>query len=642
MVRRAGFGGLSAEFGGAVSAGLRSAVASAALCGLLALGGCGAAGGTAADGSSATLDSSEESAADASSAAIDPSAMDREFTDRDLDASYDAASATNITLSDAGSTVAGAGASVDGSSVIISQAGVYVLSGALSDGRIVVEATDQDKVQLVLDGVSVHSEDGPAVYVKQADKVFVTLAEGSSNTLSDSATYTLEEGSDEPNAALFSKDDLTVNGTGSLEVIGSYAHAVNSKDDLVVAGGVLTVSSVEDGLRGRDCVKIADGTFSVAAGADAIKSSNDEDGTRGFVLIEDGSFALTAGDDAVHAETALFVNGGWVEATSCVEGLEAEQVYVNDGDVYVTSSDDAVNAAARGSSTSGDAGAAGGGAPGGGAAGDGAAGGEVPEGGLSRPEGDPSAIGGAEDGGAPTEGGRRGAPPDDGAASAADAPAAADAGAPDAPAATDAAAPDAPMPSSSSSCLIQVNGGRLVLDAGGDGLDSNGSVEVTGGVVLVQGPSSGDNAALDYETTAEISGGTVAMVGSSGMAEGFNGGTQASVSGNIAGSAGDAVCVADSDGNVLASFTAKRAFQWTLLSGAGMTEGDTFKIVVGGTVANADADGFAMSGTVSGGSSTDVTAVVASSSGFAQGGGQGARGGSALVGDPSSSGPARE
>ena len=129
---------------------------------------------------------------------------------------------------------------------------MYVLSGALSDGRIVVEATDQDKIQLVFDGVSVHSGDGPAVYVKQANKVFVTLAEGTSNTLSDSATYTLEEGTDEPNAALFSKDDLTINGTGSLEVAGSYAHAVNSKDDLVITGGTLTVTAVEDGLRGRD------------------------------------------------------------------------------------------------------------------------------------------------------------------------------------------------------------------------------------------------------------------------------------------------------------------------------------------------------------------------------------------------------
>ena len=626
MVRNIRFGGASARSGAAVRAGLRGAVTAAVLCGLLALGGCSAVGGEAATESSAAEGSSGESAADTSSTAVDVSAMDLEFTDRDLDASYDAASATSIALSDAASTVTGAGASVDGSTVTISQAGVYVLSGALSDGRIVVEATDQDKIQLVFDGVSVHSGDDPAVYVKQANKVFVTLAEGTSNTLSDSATYTLEEGTDEPNAALFSKDDLTINGTGSLEVAGSYAHAVNSKDDLVITGGTLTVTAVEDGLRGRDCVKIADGTFDVTAGADAIKSSNDEDGTRGFVLIEDGSFSITAGDDAVHAESALFVNGGQVEVALCVEGLEAEQIYMNDGDVYVTSSDDAVNAAARGSSTSGDAA----GAVGGGELGDGAVGGEIPEGGLSRPEGDPGASGGVPSDGAPGEGGGQAAPSGDGAASAADAPAAAGG----------AAAGGSPTASSSSSCLIQINGGRLVLDAGDDGLDSNGSIEVTGGVVLVQGPSSGDDTAFDYETTAEISGGTVVMVGSAGMTQGFSGGVQASVSGNVSGSAGDTVCVTDSDGNVLASFTAKRTFQWALLSGAGMTEGDTFKVVVGGTVANADADGFAASGTVSGGTSTEVTAAVASSSGFAGAGGGAPAGGGTPAGNPGAQGRA--
>ncbi len=635
MVRNIRFGGASARSGAAVRAGLRGAVTAAVLCGLLALGGCSAVGGEAATESSAAEGSSGESAADTSSTAVDVSAMDLEFTDRDLDASYDAASATSIALSDAASTVTGAGASVDGSTVTISQAGVYVLSGALSDGRIVVEATDQDKIQLVFDGVSVHSGDDPAVYVKQANKVFVTLAEGTSNTLSDSATYTLEEGTDEPNAALFSKDDLTINGTGSLEVAGSYAHAVNSKDDLVITGGTLTVTAVEDGLRGRDCVKIAGGTFDVTAGADAIKSSNDEDGTRGFVLIGDGSFSITAGDDAVHAESALFVNGGQVEVALCVEGLEAEQIYMNDGDVYVTSSDDAVNAAARGSSTPDAVGAAGGGEPG-----DGAVGGEIPEGGLSRPEGDPGASGGAAGDGVPGEGGGQAAPSGDGAASVADAPAAADA-ASGAPISTGgAAAGGFPTASSSSSCLIQINGGRLVLDAGGDGLDSNGSIEITGGVVLVQGPSSDDDAALDYETTAEISGGTVVMVGSAGMAEGFSGGAQASVSGNVSGSAGDTACVTDSDGNVLASFTAKRAFQWALLSGAGMTEGDTFKVVVGGTVANADADGFAASGTVSGGTSTEVTAAVASSSGFAGAGGGASAGGGTSAGNPGAQGQA--
>ncbi|MFR5091307.1 MAG: carbohydrate-binding domain-containing protein [Adlercreutzia equolifaciens] len=245
---------------------------------------------------------------------IDIPGMDFAYSDRDKDASYDVASATNIALSGQGATVSGEGAAVEGATVTISAAGTYAVTGELTAGSLVVNAGDQDKVQIVLSGASIRNEAGPALNIQQADKVFVTLADGTQNTLADGASYELVEGEDEPNAALYSKADLTINGTGALSVEGNYRHGVNSKDDLVVTGGAITVVAKEDGLRGKDCVKVADGSFAITAGGDGVKSSNDEDPTRGFVSIDGGTFTVTG----------------------CEEGIEAQEVIVNNGELNIT------------------------------------------------------------------------------------------------------------------------------------------------------------------------------------------------------------------------------------------------------------------------------------------------------------------
>ena len=234
---------------------------------------------------------------------IDIPGMDFAYSDRDRDASYDEAAATKIALTGQGATVSGEGAAVEGSTAIITAAGTYVVSGELTAGSLTVNAGDADKVQIVLSGASIRNEAGPALNIQQADKVFVTLAAGSQNTLADGASYTLAEGEDEPNAALYSKADLTINGTGALTVEGNYRHGVNSKDDLVVTGGAITVTAKEDGLRGKDCVKVADGSFAITAGGDGVKSNNDEDPTRGFVSIDGGTFAVEAGDEGFQAGT---------------------------------------------------------------------------------------------------------------------------------------------------------------------------------------------------------------------------------------------------------------------------------------------------------------------------------------------------
>lgn len=547
---------------------------------------------------------------------IDIPGMDFAYSDRDKDASYDEAAATKIALAGQGATVSGEGAAVEGTAVTITAAGTYVVTGELMAGSLVVNAGDQDKVQIVLDGASIRNEAGPALNIQQADKVFVTLAAGSQNTLADGASYELAEGEDEPNAALYSKADLTINGTGALTVEGNYRHGVNSKDDLVVTGGAITVTAKEDGLRGRDCVKIADGTFAVTAGEDGIQSSNDEDPTRGFVAIDGGTFAIKAGDEGVqaatylriaggkgqveaadhalrseieaamtggeftveaggkgmNAETRFTLDGGVLSIAESDEGIEAEEVIVNDGELNIVASDDGINAAVAERSE----------LP------EGAEEGQMPQ----RPEGDPGTEGAMPQGGRGGVGGAGG-------------PVAANA---------------------SEDCLIQINGGMVTVDAGGDGLDSNGYVEVNGGVVLASGSAGGGDSALDYEYGAKITGGAVILAGATGMAETFTEGTQPFAMVAAEGAAGTNLAVTDEAGTVLVSYTVPKAFQCAVVSAPGLTEGATGKVIVGGTVTGADSAGYATGAAVEGGTTVDFTASTTPSNEVGRmGGGDGGR-----------------
>ena len=515
---------------------------------------------------------------------IDIPGMDFAYSDRDRDASYDEAAATKIALTGQGATVSGEGAAVEGSAVIITAAGTYVVSGELTAGSLTVNAGDADKVQIVLSGASIRNEAGPALNIQQADKVFVTLAAGSQNTLADGASYTLAEGEDEPNAALYSKADLTINGTGALTVEGNYRHGVNSKDDLVVTGGTLTVTAKEDGLRGKDCVKVADGSFAITAGGDGVKSNNDEDPTRGFVSIDGGTFAVEAGDEGFQAatylrlaggdaqikaadhalrsdveaamsggtyvveaggkgmnpETKFTMDGGTFTVAGCEEGIEAQEVIVNDGELNITASDDGINAAVAERS--------------------------------------------------------------------------------------DETAEAAVAANASEDCLIQINGGMVTVDAGGDGLDSNGYVEVNGGVVLASGSAGGGDSALDYEYGAKITGGAVILAGATGMAETFTEGTQPFAMVAAEGAAGTNLAVTDEAGTVLVSYTVPKAFQCAVVSAPGLTEGATGKVIVGGTVTGADSAGYATGAAVEGGTTVGFTASTTPSNEVGRmGGGDGGR-----------------
>ena len=283
-----------------------------------------------------------------SDAAIDITDM---FTKRDLAGNYDESEAVKITLSGKTAACNSSNVQIEDGVVTIKAAGVYVLSGTLTDGTIVVDAGDDDKVQLVLDGVSIMAADYAAIYAKNADKVFVTLAEGAGNSLTVSGDY-VQTDDNNVDAVIFAKCDLTLNGTGSLTVKDNTGHGIVSKDDLVVTGGTYTIYSQDHCLNGKDSVRIADGTFNLSCDEDGIHAGND-DQQDGYVYIEGGDINISVGDDAIHAGGLLIITGGDIDVSKSCEGVEGNKILVTGGNIDVISSDDGFNAAG-GSSGSGD------------------------------------------------------------------------------------------------------------------------------------------------------------------------------------------------------------------------------------------------------------------------------------------------
>lgn len=265
------------------------------------------------------------------------------FSDRDLSGEYDAAACDSITLSDAGCTTDSKKVTIDGSVITITGEGDYLLEGALSDGRIVVDVDKNEKVQLVLNGVALTSKTSAAIYVKKADKVFVTLADGTKNTLANGGTF---ESVDDNNidAVIFSKDDLTLNGTGELSVNAPAGHGIVSKNDLVVTNGTYEITASSHGMTGKDSVAVADGNFYITAGKAAVKSVNDDDLTQGNVSVTGGTFTLSAGGDGITALNELNISGGRIVIDALNEGLEARVLNLSGGELEITAQNDGLNA----------------------------------------------------------------------------------------------------------------------------------------------------------------------------------------------------------------------------------------------------------------------------------------------------------
>ena len=294
-----------------------AAAVSLLLASSLIFGGCGttASSGSSAGTESASTESSSESAstADTSSESVSSEntanpmesastddidfnleltefTIDTDFTDREQSGTYKTSEAVKITLNKTTATVSGNGAEVDGSTITITEEGVYLVSGTLEDGQIIVDASDSDKVQIVLDGASINCETNAAIYVREADKVFITLAEDSENALSSGTEYTQID-DNTVDGVIFSKSDLACNGTGSLTIEANYKHGIVSKDDLVITGGTYNITAADNGITAKDQLKILDGTFTIDAANSAVKAKNTDDTELGNIYIAGGTLA---------------------------------------------------------------------------------------------------------------------------------------------------------------------------------------------------------------------------------------------------------------------------------------------------------------------------------------------------------------
>ncbi|MDR0896773.1 MAG: carbohydrate-binding domain-containing protein [Oscillospiraceae bacterium] len=273
---------------------------------------------------------------------------------------WDDQNATHIALSGAGAAIDGAGASVAGSTVTIEDEGEYVLSGEWS-GSVVVDASKNDVVTLVLNGVTITGDQNAAIYAKKAEDLLIILPEGSINELADAgAAFRYDDDADEePDAALFAKCDLAFSGAGQLTVRAGFYNGIGTKDDLEIEGGVYQIEAANHGIRGRDSVTIEGGVFTIASLADGIQSNNDEDEEKGWIEIEGGVFAITAGRDGIQAERNLTISGGdftlitgggraalaSTDPEESYKGLKAGGDVAVSGGVYeIDSADDALHA----------------------------------------------------------------------------------------------------------------------------------------------------------------------------------------------------------------------------------------------------------------------------------------------------------
>lgn len=236
------------------------------------------------------------------------------FTDRDREIGYDESQCVKISLADGASSCDDSSVIIDGDTVTITAEGSSLISGGLSNGQLVIDSENTIKIQLIFDGVSISRQGSAALYIKQADKVFLTTAPGSKNSLSSTGDFAAI---DENNidAAIFSKDDLTLNGSGALNIYCETGHGVVSKDDLVISGGSYVIDAASHGLSGKDSVRVADGAFEISCGEDGIHGDNDEDRSLGFVYIAGGEFSIDCGDDGIHASGEATLTGGTLIAT---------------------------------------------------------------------------------------------------------------------------------------------------------------------------------------------------------------------------------------------------------------------------------------------------------------------------------------
>ena len=469
-------------------------------------------------------------------------------------------------------------------SLSITSEGVYVLTGSISDGSITVNT--KGNVKLILNGVNIKNSSGPAIIIENSKNVVIETMENSENSLEDGSNYK----NSEYDGCIYSKDDLILQGSGVLNIKSNYGDAVVSHDDLKIISGVYNITSHDDGIRGKDSVYILGGTFVIDSEADGIKSTNDTDEGKGYIYIVNGDFTIKSNGDAIAATTKLIIDGGEFNITTdggsssntsaiarsfensesydstSSKGLKAgNNLVLNGGSFKINSRDDSIHSngdvgikKASVEISSGDDGIH-------------ADNNVVIESGtinitksyegiegknISINSGDVSIV--SSDDGINISGGNDsssmgGRPGQNGGMDA------------------------------DSGGVLTITGGKIYVDASGDGLDSNGSIVMSGGEVYVDGPVNNGNGALDYNASFNISGGSIIVVGSSGMAQTASStSTQISIQYYLNGSYSDKLTIEDSNGEVVIEYSPKKSYQNVVFSSPNLKSNETYTLKVNG------------------------------------------------------------
>ena len=642
------------------------------------LGGCGSNTGVSPTETTVVMsENGTETAQESENEKEEAGPLTGDYDAEDLEESWSEGKDSIIKCNGASAEISGDGIQADGNILKITRAGTYVFSGTMDDGQIQVDAGKEDVVHIVLNGLTASSETGSVIYGVQSKKIVITLAKGQENTLSDAETYIYEDtSSDEPNACIFSKDDLTVNGKGTLSVNGNYQDGIRSKDDLKIVGGNLDITAKQHGLKGKDSVSIKDGELTVNAGGDGIKANNDTDSEKGYVLLDGGTYRITAAQDGIQAETILQINGGsgsissgggsanasydangqfreewgrWGghqnqppqmngamppegempeegqmppegempeegqmppegempkeeqmppegempkgeqmppeggapeagttetagaasdDSSDSAKGLKAgNTIYLNGGEFTIDSSDDSIHCNGditiidgAYTMTSGDDGIH-------------ADNALVINGGDIRVN---KSYEGLEGLTVEIRGGNiEVTSEDDGINSAGGSDTQSD------------GRPGQNSFASGNDCWIRISDGDIYVKAAGDGIDSNGNLYMDGGMLVVEGPEDSANGTLDYEGTAEITGGTFVGTGNSGMAMAFSD-TSAQCSINAVTDtmlpSGTMVTLKDSSGKEILSVSPTKSFNCIQISSPTLVSGEIYTLVYGDDV----------------------------------------------------------
>lgn len=545
-----------------------------------------------------------------------------DYEEVDFQTDYDEEAATKITF---GSTtkIEGEGAeSVDNVDHVVSitQGGTYILSGSATNGQLKVNVSKEDSVHLIFDGVTLSNDFGPAIWIEEADQVIATLVTGTVNTFMDASEYQNQTEESKEDAVFYSQADLTINGSGTLAITGNYKNGLVSKDDLVLISGVYQIEAVKDAVVGKDMVSIYDGDYTLTTQeGDGIKANNDSESEKGYVAIDGGLITIQAGRDGIQAETSLKIQEAMLQITTAgganstdlideesYKGLKAgNEILITSGDFTIDSADDSLH-------TNGDI--------------------EITGGTFSLASGDDGihadqtltlaggtiaitqSYEGLEAASIQLLGSDVSIVASDDGINASNGESATTGGMPGGPGG---------FGEVDENLVINITAGQIVVDAQGDGVDSNGNITMSGGTLIVNGTTSGGDGALDYDGTFDLTGGTLVAVGSSAMAQTVS---DSSSQGTVSfyldqkQSANQMVSLFDASNELLLAFTPIRDYQFVVISTPDLVIDQSYTLHLGGTATGDAQNGLVTDGSVADSQLTTSFTLEATVSAFNQSG----------------------